>query len=353
MSNYISLTIKQIIVETEDASTLIFDTAFTYKPGQFITLIVMLDGNEHRRSYSLTSSPHTGELPAITVKKVNNGLFSSYLIDQVKVGDSVQAMMPAGTFTLDCNFNNTRDIVLIGAGSGISPLMGILKSVLHEESKSKVYLIYGSRNENSIILFYALEELKRKYSDRLQIVHSFSQPMHTASQEGRLNQSHILKFLESFAEIRFEHSHFFICGPQGMMHEAIKALDILKIPENKIHKESFFSANDPAGKLLAVNLEINSKETAIARMVKVIYSGAEYEFEVPADKTILQAALDKNIDLPYSCQSGMCTACMGKCTSGTIKLNDPDGLSANELKNGFMLTCVAQPLSEGVVIEID
>lgn len=353
MSNYISLTIKQIIVETEDASTLVFDTPFAYRPGQFITLIVMLNGTEHRRAYSLSSSPYTAELPAITVKKVSNGLVSTYLLDQVSVGDSLQAMLPAGTFTLDCDFNYVRDIVLIGAGSGISPLMGILKSVLHEEPQSKVYLIYGSRNENSIILFYALEELKNKYGHRLHIAHSFSQPLHTASHEGRLNQSHILKFLESFADIKFEHSHFFICGPQGMMHEAFKALDILKIPENKIHKESFLSANDSAGKLLAVNLEINSKETAVARVVKVIYSGAEYEFEVPADKTILQAALDKNIDLPYSCQSGMCTACMGKCTSGTIKLHDPDGLSANELKNDFMLTCVAQPLSDGVVIEID
>lgn len=353
MSNYITLSVKQVIVETEDAATIVFNNDFPYKPGQFITLITNLEGKEYRRSYSLSSSPHTGELPAITVKKVANGVFSSYLIDRVRQGDSLKAMLPAGTFTIDARPENNRTIVLIGAGSGISPLMGVLKSVLKEENESKVYLIYGSRNENSIILYQQLEELKALHSQRLHVIHSFSQPLHSASLEGRLNQSHILKHLESFGDVNFQKAEFFICGPQGMMFEALKATEILNIPPMQIHKESFLGADDPAAKLQAVNVEVNNSEKAIQRKVKIIYSGAEYEFDVPANKTILQAALDVDIDLPYSCQSGMCTACMGKCTSGTVKLHDPDGLSENELKKGFVLTCVAQPMSDQVVIEID
>lgn len=351
MSKYISLKIKEVIVETDDACTLVFENDFDYKPGQFLTLITKLNGEEQRRSYSLSSAPYNGEKPSITIKKVTNGLVSSYLVNSVQAGDVLEALLPAGTFTISCNKENARNVILVGAGSGISPLIGILKSVLHEELQSKVYLLYGSRNENSIILYHQLEQLKSQFPERLKIVHAFSQPLHTASQGGRLNQSQILKILEGFSGVDFSQAECFVCGPEGLMHEAKSAFKLLNIDPNKIHQESFVPAGGVQKPFVA--MELNSKSKVEKQTVKVIYSGAEYVFEVPADKSILQAALDKKIDLPYSCQSGMCTACMGRCTSGVLKLHDPDGLSENEINNGFMLTCVAQPLSADVVIEID
>lgn len=351
MSKYISLKIKEVIVETDDACTLVFENDFDYKPGQFLTIITKLNGEEQRRSYSLSSAPYQGEKPAITVKKVTHGVVSSYLVEGVQQGDVLEAMLPSGTFTIDCNKNKERNVVLIGAGSGISPLMGIMKAVLHEEPQSKVYLLYGSRNENSIILYHQLEQLKSQFADRLIIVHSFSQPLHSSSHTGRLNQSQILKIFETFPDFNFSKTECYVCGPEGMMHESLSALKLLDIDPNKIYKESFLPAGGVQKPFVA--MELNSKSKVEKQTVKIIYSGAEYVFEVPADKSILQAALDKKIDLPYSCQSGMCTACMGRCTSGVLKLHDPDGLSENELNNGFMLTCVAQPLSADVVIEID
>ena len=300
MSKYITLKIKEVIVETDDACTLVFDNEFDYHPGQFLTLITKLNETEQRRSYSLSSAPYFGEKPSITVKKVTNGLVSSYLVDRVQQGDVLEAMMPTGTFTINCNKNNVRNVVLIGAGSGISPLMGIIKAVLHEEPLGKIYLLYGSRNENSIILYHQLELLKTQYPERLRIVHSFSQPLHSASEGGRLNQSQILKFLESFPKFDFSQSQYYICGPEGMMHEAQSALKILSIASENIHQESFLPAGGVKKPFVAV--ELNSKSKVEKQTVKVIYSGTEYEFEVPADKSILQAALDKKIDLPYSCK---------------------------------------------------
>jgi ring-1,2-phenylacetyl-CoA epoxidase subunit PaaE len=336
MTKYITLKIKEVIVETDDACTLVFDNEFDYQPGQFLTLITKLNETEQRRSYSLSSASNIGDKPSITVKKVTNGLVSSYLVNHVQQGDVLQAMLPTGNFTINCHKNNSRHILLIGAGSGISPL---------------IYLLYGSRNENSIILYHQLEQLKVQYGAQLFIVHSFSQPLHSASHAGRLNQSHILKIVESFPHIDLANCQCYICGPEGMMHEAQSAMKILNISKENVHQESFLPAGSAAKPFVA--MELNSKSKVEKQTVKIIYSGAEYMLEVPADKSILQAALDKKIDLPYSCQSGMCTACMGKCTSGVLKLHDPDGLSENEINNGYMLTCVAQPLSANVVIEID
>jgi ring-1,2-phenylacetyl-CoA epoxidase subunit PaaE len=353
MSIYFNLTIKDIIKETDDALTIVFekpDNSISYKPGQFLTLIISVNGEKLRRSYSLCSAPDIDKDLAVTVKKVINGKVSNYLAENFKKGDVIEVMQPMGNFTIETASTKRRDIVLIGAGSGITPLISILKSILVHEPLSKVYLIYGNRNEQSIIFNEHLNTLKNQHGDRLNIVHVLSQPMgKMTTPVGRLNRSEIIKVLESFQDLSFTSAEYFLCGPDGMMDEALKALEILKVSSGKIYKESFTSTSkDSSGEVVEeTGSEIKTRE------ITIIYQGTEYKVTVPPDKTILQTALDEDIDLPYSCQSGMCTACMGKCLAGKVKMDESDGLSDKEINQGFVLLCVGHPVTANVVIEVE
>lgn len=353
MSQYFNLKIREIVKETEEAVTLVFDNPdqgiMNYKPGQFLTLILQLDKEKVRRSYSLCTAPGVDKFPAVTVKKVVNGKVSNHLAEKVKAGDSLEVMQPMGTFTTEINPANKRTVILIGAGSGITPLMGIAKAILQGEPSTKVNLIYGNRNEGSIIFYKELESLKEKYQDKFSVEYILSQPSSAwFGHQGRLSQSEAIKLLEGFPTFDFTQAEYFICGPEGMMEEAQKALQILRVPKEKIRKESFVSSAspEPSGQVV----EASQSDT---QEVTILYQGTEYKFVVPPSKTILEAALDLDIDLPYSCQSGMCTACMGKCKSGKVHLDHPDGLSDREIEQGFVLTCVGHPVTGNVVIEID
>ena len=352
MSQYFNLKVKEVIRETEDAVTLVFhpaDSTIKYKSGQFLTFIIPIEGEKIRRSYSLCSIPFIDKELAVTVKKVVHGKASNYLVDCLKEGMEIEVMQPLGTFFLEPNQTAQRDIVLIGAGSGITPLYSMARTILSCEPLSNVYLLYGNRNEDSIIYKEKLNDLKKEHGDRLNIVHILSQPHSKLTvPSGRMNQSLIIKLLESFHKLNLDKALFYICGPEGMMTEASKALEILKIQKGNIHQESFVASSspEPAGEVVHTG-EVKEQE------VTIIYQGSEYKVKVPKSKTILQAALDEDIDLPYSCQSGMCTACMGKCTSGKVQLDDADGLSDKEIKMGYVLTCVGHPITSDVVIEID
>lgn len=351
MGAYYKLKVKSVIRETEDAVTLVFDNStenIQYKPGQFLTLILDINGESVRRSYSLCSYPKVDKDIAVTVKKVLNGKASNYLCDKVKEGDVLEVMEPMGIFTLEPDYHKKREIVLIGAGSGITPLMSILKAILSEEPLSKVYLLYGNRNENSVIFQDLLVSLKEEHKERLNIAHVLSQPQGSTVYTGRMNRSLILKVLESFNELDEKNAEYYVCGPKGMMDEALDAFKVLEVNQDNVHKESFLPASSETPKG-----EVVSEDQEGPKMVTILFEGTEYKIEVPADKTILESALDQDIDLPYSCQSGMCTACMGKCTNGKVHLNDPDGLSQKEIEQGFVLTCVGHPVSGDVVIEID
>ncbi|MFN6943449.1 MAG: 2Fe-2S iron-sulfur cluster-binding protein [Cytophagaceae bacterium] len=351
-SLYYNLKVKEIIKETEDAVTIVLEQPsekISYKPGQFLTLIVDINGEKVRRSYSLCSAETIDEDLAFTVKRIPGGKVSNFLPKKLNKGDTVEIMQPMGTFSLDLHDHNKRDIVLLGAGSGITPLMSILKSVLHREPLSNVYLIYGNRNENSIIFKDKLEEMERIHEGRLKIIHVLSQPLDPSYRpSGRLNRSEFIKLLEWFSGLDFKKADYFLCGPEGMMTEAKEALQLLQVPESKVHKESFVTTGtaQPAG-------EVVQEEQGGPQQVTVIYQGTEYKFTVSPDKTILEAALKEKIDLPFSCQSGLCTACMGKCVSGKVHLDESDALSDKEIESGYVLTCVGHPVTSNVVIEID
>jgi ring-1,2-phenylacetyl-CoA epoxidase subunit PaaE len=243
-------------------------------------------------------------------------------------------------------------VVLIGAGSGITPLFSMMKSILHAEPDSRVWLIYGNRSQDSIIFKNHLDAMLPAYKGRLSVTHLLSQPSAGwTGATGRLNQTTLTKLLGELPQAERQTASYYLCGPDGMMDEARSALSLLGVAAGQVHKESYLTATTAA----AVG-DVTEEDEPSGNghpEVTILYEGSEYKFAVAPHQTILEAALDLDIDLPYSCQAGMCTACLGKCVSGKVTLDEEDGLSAAELKAGFLLTCVAHPVGHNVVIEIE
>lgn len=355
MSKYYFLKVKEIEKETEDASTIHFwhplNEVVAYRPGQFITLLLPDGDKKVRRSYSMSSSPYTDVSLAITIKRVPGGFASNYLLDTIKVDDVLEAMEPMGVFFPKQEDDQTRQVVFIGAGSGITPLFSIAKSILMVEQESEVVLIYGSRTESSIIFKDKIKALQEKYKERFKVVYTLSQSDDNwEGERGRLNKSHILKIMEGLPDLKVSEAEYFLCGPEDMMEEANRALAIRGVALNKIRQESFLTAT--ASKPGEVTLE-ETDDSPRTHEITLFYEGTEYKVPVKPYETVLEAAMNMDIDLPYSCQAGMCTACMGRCVSGKVTLDEEDALSEAELKEGFILTCVAHPMSDDVVIEVE
>ena len=365
MSSYLTLTVVALTQETPDTVTIHLERpdrqTVPSKPGQFLTLLVPcgpVASKPERRAYSLSSTPAEAPRLSVTVKRVLGGLVSNYLLDNVRVGQQYEVMPPLGNFVVQPSPKAARSLVLIGAGSGVTPLMSMLKAVLAEEPQSHVLLIYGNRNEESVIFKKQLAALETSSNGRLQVEHVYSQPLGPPAPHqhtGRLNRTTILRVLEQRHQFPAPQAEYYICGPEGLMAEAQAALELLAVPASRIRRESFVAAADAAetGDAHGDALAGGNDGAIINRTVTIQYEGSEYVLEVPANQTILDAALDQDIDLPYSCQAGLCTACRGKCLSGKVHLDEREGLSDAELAKGYILTCVAHPLTADVVIEID
>ncbi|HEY9116875.1 MAG TPA: ferredoxin--NADP reductase, partial [Roseivirga sp.] len=281
--------------------------------------------------------------PAVAVKRVDGGKVSNYLNTNVSAGDTLKVMRPLGNFTSDFSSSNQRNVVLIGGGSGITPLMSLAKSTLDQEPNSRVTLIYANRDVESIIFKKKIESLSNL--ENFKVIHVLENNTSSYAQhEGYLTQSVIQQVVN---DLNDQSSEFFICGPTPMMDIAVSALQNLGVNEHLIRKESF--TTDTVKSEASAN---SSSDEIVARTVTVIYDGDEYKYTVEPNETILEKGLDEDIDLPFSCQSGLCTACRGKCLSGKVKMDEDEGLSQAELDEGYVLPCVSHPLTDDVVIEI-
>ncbi|MDN5215918.1 ferredoxin--NADP reductase [Fulvivirgaceae bacterium BMA12] len=351
-SHYYNLKVKEIVQETQDAISLVFEMPepkMQYKSGQFLTLICEIENKEVRRSYSFSSAPEVDEDIAVTIKRVKGGLMSNYLPDHVKVGDTVRVMEPMGVFTTEFDPNNKRHIIMFAGGSGITPMMSLIKSTLTREPESVVSLIYANRNIDTVIFKEELDKWQTKYEGRLHVIHILDEaPMNWQGHSGLLNHEMLTRLFERIPDWGEDKTSYLMCGPEGMMINVETLLAQQNIAREKIIKESFVAGT--------VNKDDKSGEgdsaTLKARTVKIRYQGEEHVISVQPGKTILETALDDGIDLPYSCQAGLCTACRGKCLSGKVKLDEEEGLSSDEREDGYILTCVGHPLTDDVVIEI-
>ncbi|CAN5476918.1 ferredoxin--NADP reductase [soil metagenome] len=354
-AHYHNLQVREIIKETADAITIVFNhpenKKIQYKAGQFLTLIMTINGERIRRAYSMCTSPLVDDYPAVTVKVVEGGKMSGFLIKNLKVGDIIEVMEPMGHFTTDLLEKNKRHIILFGGGSGITPLMAILKSILYGEPQSIISLIYANRDENSVIFKDKIKELQHKFTGRFNVIHVLDNaPLNWQGPSGLLNPDMLKKILAELPIWSPENTQYLMCGPEGMMNNVENTLNAFGISKDKIFKESFVAGT--INKAEAAKQAEVVKEESTAHEVTIIYDGEEYKFVVEPGKTILETALDLDIDLPYSCQSGLCTACRGKRLSGKVKMDEEEGLSEQELQEGYVLTCVGHPLTSDVKIEI-
>ena len=335
--NYLDLKVKEVIKETPDAISVVFErpAGVEFKAGQFLTLIMDINGKEVRRSYSLSSAPYEMDRLTVSVKRVEGGLMSNYLNDHTKAGDIIKVMEPLGTFVHEVNSAAANQYVLFGGGSGITPMMSILKTVLKEEPNSNITLVFANRDKESIIFREEIEALSTS-SDKLKVIHVLEDNTGYDARSGRITPDLVKEVINSVSA-----NGYYMCGPTGMMDAVTNSLNAYGVSSSLIHKESFVSATTQEHKTGAGN-----------KVVKIIYEGDEFNVEVKEGSTILDSALDADVDLPYSCQGGVCTACRGKCISGQVDLSEVEGLSDAEMDQGYILTCVGYPLSDDVVIEI-
>lgn len=351
MEKIISLKVQNVINETADAICIQFKQPLfrklKYVSGQYLTLLVKVDGKVERRCYSLNSAPKVDDLISVTVKRIKDGKVSNHLFNTVKTGDTMKVLKPMGGFVFEPDKSKERHIVLMGAGSGITPLISMVKSALHFEPKSKVSLIYGNRDLETIIFNNALSQLKKDFEERFVLYHILSDPASTGHfYKGRIERSQVKEILESLPKHPAEQTEYFICGPSGMMQEAEEGLKSVGVDESKINIERFSAPPPDAVQTKNAGVFLETRE------VTVKIKGKEYPFSVKAGKSILDAALDEKIKMPYVCMDGICGSCQAKCVSGKVHMRSGSVLSKKDEADGYILTCLSQPLTNDVVLEL-
>jgi ring-1,2-phenylacetyl-CoA epoxidase subunit PaaE len=349
-----SLKIKKVIKETADCVSVSFDIPleltdlFLFKEGQNITLKRNINGEEIRRSYSICNAPHEKELK-VAIKKVEGGLFSSYANNELKIGDSLEVLPPTGRFTSKDKVGN---YLAIAAGSGITPIISIIKHTLKTQPNSCFTLIFGNRSRSSIIFFEEIEGLKNKYMERFICVNILSRERTDAEiNYGRINTEKLgtLKHLINFKTF----DGAYICGPEEMIFASSAFLEKEGIAKSNIHFELFTTS---ASRHLATNKEQFAKaiDNSPKSNITIKLDGRTLDFTLgyKAD-CILDAALAKGADLPYACKGGVCCTCRAKLVEGEVSMDVNYALEEEEVTQGFILTCQSHPLTEKVVIDFD
>lgn len=349
------LRIKQIKKETPDCVSIAFDIPeelqekFLYKHGQHLTMRTFINDEEVRRSYSLCSSPLEKEWK-VAVKKAEGGLFSAYANDLLKAGDVLEVMQPLGHFYTELHPQHKKSYIFFAAGSGITPVISIIKTILVVEPKSDVILVYGNRNRSSIIFREELEALKNKYIDRFSIIHVLSREMTDAEiNHGRIDTAKCTLFFDKVLNIHAD--EFFICGPEEMLFTVKSFLEQRGVDEKKIHFELFTTAESKKTK---VKIEKAAKEKKALSKVTAKLDGIIFDFDVEKDgEAIIDSALEQGIELPYSCKGGVCSTCKAKLLEGEVEMDAHYSLEPEEIEQGYILTCQSHPKTERVVIDYD
>ena len=349
------LRVREVMPDTAEAVVVAFDVppelreVFSFTQGQYLTLRSEIDGADLRRSYSICAGVDDGEL-RVGVRKVNGGVFSNWINAYLKPGDTINVMAPQGRFFVDLDPASRRHHVGIAGGSGVTPILSTMKTVLAREPKSRFTLIYGNRALKSTMFKEEIEDLKNKYLTRLTLHHVFSDE-HTDAplNMGVMNRDKIGEFLNSVVPAA-SIDHVFICGPFQMNDEAEAALLAAGVPEDRIHIERFGVPQQAVG---AVIHEAKPGDAEQAK-ITIIRDGLKREITFHKDQpSILDCASAAGLEVPFSCTSGVCGTCRAKVIEGDVRMERNFALDKNEVANGFVLTCQAHPLTPHVVLSFD
>jgi ring-1,2-phenylacetyl-CoA epoxidase subunit PaaE len=352
------LAVRAIQPDTPEAVIVSFDVppdlraVFGFTQGQYLTLRTAIDGQDLRRSYSICAGVDDGEL-RVGVRKVKGGVFSNWINASLKPGDTIDVMAPQGRFFVPLDAAEARHHVGIAGGSGITPILSIMKTVLAREPKSRFTLIYGNRQLRSTMFKEELEDLKNRYMTRLVLHHVFSNE-HTDAplNRGVMDRTKLGEFLHALIRADLI-DHAYICGPFQMNDEAEAALLAAGVPESRIHIERFGVALQPGAQVGAVVHAAQPGDAETARVV-IIRDGLRREIEFRKDQpSILDCASSAGLEVPFSCTSGVCGTCRAKVIEGEVRMERNFALDKKEVAAGFVLTCQAHPLTESVVLSFD
>jgi ring-1,2-phenylacetyl-CoA epoxidase subunit PaaE len=352
------LSVRSVEPDTPEAVIVAFEVpqelrnVFGFTQGQYLTLRAQIDGQDMRRSYSICAGVDDGEL-RVGVRKVKGGVFSNWINSSLKAGDTIQVMAPQGRFFVPLDPTAHRRHVGIAGGSGITPILSIMKTVLAREPHSQFTLIYGNRQLQSTMFKEELEDLKNRYMSRLVLHHVFSDEQTDAPlNRGVMNREKIGEFLGPLLQAS-SIDHAYICGPFQMNEEAQAALLAAGLPEERIHIERFGVAQQAADQVGAVIHEAKPGDAELARVV-IVRDGLRREIEFRKDQpSILDCASAAGLEVPFSCTSGVCGTCRAKVLEGQVRMERNFALDKSDVAAGFVLTCQAHPLTERVVLSFD
>jgi len=349
MAQFHNLTITSINRVTEKSVALTFGIPenlkdnFKFKAGQYITLKTEIDGEDVRRDYSICSSVNSGHL-TVAVKAVENGTFSVYANEKLNVGDIIDVAEPNGRFVFEANEVKTRTIAAFAAGSGITPILSITKTLLEDEPFSNFILVYGNKTLDDAMFVQDIMALRQKYGNRFHVHFIYSQTQETDALFGRIEKSTVnLMVKNKYKGVTID--SFYICGPEAMIHTVKDVLIENNIKEKNIYFELFTAPTETA----EASTQVGNGKTQL----KVIVDDEEFEFEMTQDISILDAALKQDVDAPYSCQGGICSSCIARITEGEATMRQNNILTDNEVAEGLILTCQAHPTTGKVVVDYD
>ncbi len=353
-----TLRVSDITVETDNCVSVAFDVPndlqddYQFIPGQYLTFEKEFDGEPLRRSYSLCASPLDGEL-RVAIKKVEGGRFSTFANTDLTVGTELKVMTPEGNFHTELEAGQRKNYVAFAAGSGITPVFSIMKSVLEMEPASTFKLFYGNQSSNTIIFKDEIDALKNKYMKRLQVHHVLSrEDQGTDYLKGHIDEQKCRSFSEKFFDIN-EVDEVFICGPEPMIRTVNKTLKELGMDEKHIHYELFTTPVKNLAHKTSVTKD-KEKPKKVKSSVTVILDGDETHFDISSDgDVILDAALDAGADVPYACKGAVCCTCRAKVIEGSVEMEMNYALEDDEVEEGYVLTCQSHPTSEKVVVSYD
>lgn len=348
-----TLTVKDLRRETDDCVSISFQIpdhlqeTFSFQQGQYITLRHTIDGEDLRRSYSICSSPLDGEL-RIAVKKT--GRFSSYVNEHLKIGDALEVMPPMGKFFTPLDPMHQKQYLGFAAGSGITPLLSIISTTLQVEPLSSFTLVYGNRNRHSIIFREALEALKNRYMNRFRVIYILSRERTDAAiHYGRINAEKCADLCEKIIPLA-PIDACFLCGPEDLIFSVKEQLEKMGMPITQIHFE-LFTVPGQTHVLTPQDLPLTH---AISSKITVKLDGISFDFDLPSNgMAILDAALQQGADLPFACKGGVCCTCRAKLVEGEVAMDVNYGLEADEIEQGFILTCQSHPRTPKVVVDFD
>ena len=351
MASFHELIISDVVKETPEAVSVTFDvpielkSKYIFLPGQYLTLESLINNEKIRRDYSISSTPSSGDL-TVTIKKVKNGIFSNYANDSLQKGSLINVSLPRGRFVYDRISDSPKIIFAFAAGSGITPIISIIKTALENSPKTSCRLIYGNKSPKTTIFLNDLKHLKQVYKNRFDLQFVYSQAQVENSLSGRIDAEKTAHFLHNFSSEQKSLSNYYLCGPEKMIFNVKNELLKNNIKEEKILFELFSSTS-------SLETENNLNSTNNLCEATIQFEDCTEKIKILKDQTILDAALAKDIEVPYSCKGGVCSSCICRIKEGSAQMRQNSVLTEKEVEEGLVLSCQAVPTAANLIVDFD